>query len=801
MSVSNPTLDSDKTKGLGEGADPRYPNLDYANRIIEERMRDNPLTATENSVPAWSAEHSSFYTLMGMNGDRPKSEAMLRTQITLQDLGMHLTKAFYKTNSVVDGTNVVRAPLEGEYNLLMGDLPALDEEEAIIELAIQDLTGGGGGAAGGTPAQQDEEMERLKDALRSIRVRRTGILNDDDKQVDLSQRQMKMEAGLAMGEADVLNPHFQFNELDDIRSDPEFPKVGRLYGERIYNFNLPKIQFIVGQLKFKLNALTMLASNHGDTTANAEYLRSAGGHPIKWGFNKIRGLFSSMYGFLSGKFMNKTDLYEFIPAPKVYMRYVNEILQELAVYMDLAKSPLESDKYSTTTELDELEDDGDKNIFEQGIDKVGEIMSAIFGTVQSIFKNDEFDPEETAKGGDREAAHPNVVIDGMPGSDHYMGKAQTLHIYNILPGVRRHYGSNWFREGIFKGFPDFSEVSGTDFVFQHLSQMMQIQYIPFMLDKGAQINESVSNSTQPHPALETMNGASLTAQNQEASQFFDATVSAMNGDMLKGAIDTVGRATSEGGGGLTDIISGIAGSAFGTAGLNKGKHAIQGALGEFGLILNGNARMAFPEVWSDSQFDRTCSLSLKLYSPYGDRLSIFENIYVPLIFLLAMALPKAIGPNAYMTPFIVRTVAKGLFTCDLGIISSISITRGEEGMRTIEGFNRQMTVSVEIKDLMPKINMSIDGGVWGFMSTKNVGFHSYLRNLANIDIEDNISIKNRITWLFRFLGGKYNIESFGLNMRTNIAQSSVGQTISYIGRSLGMISRTPAVSLQNKEVW
>ena len=198
--------------------------------------------------------------------------------------------------------------------------------------------------------------------------------------------------------------------------------------------------------------------------------------------------------------------------------------------------------------------------------------------------------------------------------------------------------------------------------------------------------------------------------------------------------------------------------------------------------------MGFPETWSDSEFTRECNLTLKLYSPYGNRLSIFENIYVPLVFILAMALPKSIGMNSYMSPFVVRTVAKGFFTCELGMINNITITRGDEGSdRTVEGFNRKMTVQVGIKDLLPKINMSIDGGVWGFLSVKNVGMHGYLRTLANIDIEDMFSITKRFGFLKDFLMGKYNFETIGLNFRTMIAQSRPFQIATYIGKSLGML--------------
>jgi hypothetical protein len=55
-------------------------------------------------------------------------------------------------------------------------------------------------------------------------------------------------------------------------------------------------------------------------------------------------------------------------------------------------------------------------------------------------------------------------------------------------------------------------------------------------------------------------------------------------------------------------------------------------------VVNGSQLM-FPDMWQDSRFDKSYNLSFKFYSPYGDPLSIFRNVYVPFIALLALALP------------------------------------------------------------------------------------------------------------------------------------------------------------------
>jgi hypothetical protein len=765
----------------------RDPNITYANKIVEERTRGVDALEAENAVPIWNAEQESFYRITHMEGDIPRSKELLKRQITLQDLGHHLTNEFYRKprpTPTAGMTSPHLAPDEEHYNLLAGDLPTLADQDAIVEMAEKDLLNGQGPQADGTTPQQENDLNNLN----SIKPNRGDVPGSYDGD------RGRMTDGLAMGEADVLNPHFQFNELDDVRSDPNYTKIGRLYGERIYNFNLPKIQFIVGQLKFKLNAVSMISGNRAQTEEVVSYLRSNGAHPIRWGFRKLKALVISMFGFLTGRFMSgKGDMYEFVPAPKVYMRYVNEILNELAVYMDLAKSPLESPEldpdYTGLIADIEPRPDAQTNInsiletVEKNVDKFKNTIDTIVDTVKNTISGFEellsvtvpLDEKEIKLREAAEAASKGIssIIDDIQGSDHYMGKSTMLHVYRILPGTHKMLKRNLFADFIKSG--NFSVNESVDFISQHFEQMMQIQYIPFMLEKGAQVNESISNSTGEHPAIGKMNSTSSQAQNDSTAMFFDNGLtsnlaekfgnlkSAINNNDGLGVVSAVGQAV--------DPL------------VRAGIRTAQGKMGEYGLVMNGNARMAFPEVWNDSSFERTCSLSFKLFSPYGNRLAIFENIYVPLVFLIAMALPKAIGPHAYMTPFVVRTVAKGLFTCDLGIISSISIARGDEATRTVEGFYRQMNVSIELKDLLPKINMSIDGGAWGFMSVKNVGFHSYLRTLANIDIEDNMAIKQRIQWLFEFLNGKYSLENIGLNFRTNIAQSRPFQIITYIGKA------------------
>ena len=141
-------------------------------------------------------------------------------------------------------------------------------------------------------------------------------------------------------------------------------------------------------------------------------------------------------------------------------------------------------------------------------------------------------------------------------------------------------------------------------------------------------------------------------------------------------------------------------------------------------VLSGG-RLVFPKIWSDSSFGRSYTASMKLVSPSGDKLSIFLNILVPLFHVLALTLPRQHNADAsgYVSPFLIRAYYKGMFNIDLGLITSMSITKGAEGEWTKDGLSTVMDISFEIEDLYQAFYMSMGGVVQGFLGldTSNAG--------------------------------------------------------------------------------
>ena len=156
-----------------------------------------------------------------------------------------------------------------------------------------------------------------------------------------------------------------------------------------------------------------------------------------------------------------------------------------------------------------------------------------------------------------------------------------------------------------------------------------------------------------------------------------------------------------------------------------------------GTTLIGGGRMIFPEIWQDSSFSRSYSCSMKLVSPSGDNLSIFLNILVPIYHLLAFTLPRETTGQSYFSPFLVRAYYKGLFNVDMGIITSLSITKGDEGEWTTSGIPTVANVSFEIKDLYDGMSMSKQKE-WGTDRSimSNITELDYIANSCGINVND-----------------------------------------------------------------
>lgn len=244
-----------------------------------------------------------------------------------------------------------------------------------------------------------------------------------------------------------------------------------------------------------------------------------------------------------------------------------------------------------------------------------------------------------------------------------------------------------------------------------------LRYVGFRIEKSAESSESASNTTKEPEILSAINSA--VSSGQSSTFTMKSLAETAPGKVAQVAYD-----------GIMGIISGAASSMSLTGGVE---------------MLKGSGFVDIPEVWASSNFTKSYNFDFQLRTPYGDPLSIFYSLYIPLAMIMAGSFPRSVGENAYTAPFLVRAYCQGMFAIPLGIIDSITIKRGAAEYGWADNMlPTQIDVSFSIKDLSPIMHIAIaDGGIsdWTNILGQNSSFQEYLLTLSGTNIAQRTLIK------------------------------------------------------------
>jgi hypothetical protein len=224
----------------------------------------------------------------------------------------------------------------------------------------------------------------------------------------------------------------------------------------------------------------------------------------------------------------------------------------------------------------------------------------------------------------------------------------------------------------------------------------------FYLDNFNSVSETFSNDTTESSIASQVNSTSDTANELNF--------------LLAGNSSAIGKIADN----VSDAVSSVSSALSTTLGELGG--GILGSLADTGIntLVNGG-KIVFPQIWSNSSYARDYTLDLKLRSPDHDTLSIYLNIIKPYCKILCLCLPRVMDHedhyniNGYMSPFLVKAFSKGMFNIDMGIISSLSVTKGAECQWNDDGLPTQIDISITVTDLYSSLAMS------GFESTGIIG--------------------------------------------------------------------------------
>ena len=308
----------------------------------------------------------------------------------------------------------------------------------------------------------------------------------------------------------------------------------------------------------------------------------------------------------------------------------------------------------------------------------------------------------------------------------------------------------------------------------------EMRYFGLRIEKSTASQESASNSTKEPDFLAVVNGA--VSAGRETNNITNAIKNI--GGIAGGAISSV-----------TDFFSSMATGVAGSLDLTGGVEMLMGA-----------GFLDVPEIWNSSQFNKSYNFDFQLRSPYGDPISIFYSLYIPLIMLICGAFPRSVGQNAYTSPFLVRAYCQGMFSVPLGIIDSISIKRGnaEYGWANASGamLPTEIDVSMTIKDLSPVMHLAIaDGSIaenikaWFSILGQNSTFQEYMLTLSGVNIAQRTLLfqqfKKRSTALMTIASNnRFNPMMFGFSL----GNSKLGSMLSRIMPISRLPGRTSSTS-------
>lgn len=203
------------------------------------------------------------------------------------------------------------------------------------------------------------------------------------------------------------------------------------------------------------------------------------------------------------------------------------------------------------------------------------------------------------------------------------------------------------------------------------------QFVTFRVDNPGPMTESFTNQVRESDLSQKLNSISAAARSKRF-------------DFAQGNI----------GFGIGTVVSAVE-SFVGNA---LDKIEMSGVMG-----LSGLAFIDIPQTWDNStaQLPRA-DFTIQLRAAYGNKLSRFMDLYVPLSLLLAGVLPLSTGMQSYTSPFICEVYCKDRAAIRLGIIESMTITRATNNMpMSIDGGPMGIDVSFQVRDLSSVLHMPI----------------------------------------------------------------------------------------------
>ena len=250
------------------------------------------------------------------------------------------------------------------------------------------------------------------------------------------------------------------------------------------------------------------------------------------------------------------------------------------------------------------------------------------------------------------------------------------------------------------------------------------QFLTLHVNHTGQTSESFSNSVRESDISSKVNGFSSSARS--------ARFSFSEGNTGIGIIDEVKSS-------IASFVSGRL-DAIHMSGL---------------MSLAGSAFADIPKHYDTSSANfPSASYTMNLKTWSGDKISQLINLYVPVTCMLAAALPLSTGKQSYTSPFLCRLYSRGRNKIQLGMITSLSITRGTGNLGwTKDGQCLGIDITFEVTNLSSIMHAPIDSGAsyfdlllkpWKKVMDEDSAFSDYMAILGNLSLQDQYYQTNKL---------------------------------------------------------
>jgi hypothetical protein len=249
----------------------------------------------------------------------------------------------------------------------------------------------------------------------------------------------------------------------------------------------------------------------------------------------------------------------------------------------------------------------------------------------------------------------------------------------------------------------------------------QASFIPFRVEKSSDAGDSFNTETGQSSVADQIKGIGDQAKE----------VAFLTGGNQMGT-------NAEGG-----VLSGAANAA-----VQAVSSALGAASGTTASVIKTGGNILFPEIWKDSKYSHNITLNIKLHAPNGNMRSYYETVLFPLCCVIGFILPRQTGLAVFGSPPLVRCYSKGWFSCDLGMVESVSIRRGSDTNDwTVNRLPRTVEISITIKDLFGTLMMSLAArnSSLKVFHDKNTALRDYLNVLGGVDVFSSNTLIERLT--------------------------------------------------------